>query len=68
MKPGNLSVAGETKKTIMLTYAPASALCGVAKLLTANAIRWCVCVYAKRESMSEYGGAFGGWVSVQTAI
>lgn len=44
MKPGNLYVAGETKKTITLTYAPASALCGVAKLFTANAIRWCVCM------------------------
>lgn len=42
-RPG-LSVAGETKKTITLTYAPASALCGVAKLFTANAIRWCVCL------------------------
>lgn len=37
---------GETKKTITLTYAPASALCGVAKLFTANALRWPVCVCA----------------------
>lgn len=43
MEPGNLYVAGETKKTITLTYAPASALCGVAKLFTANTLRWCVC-------------------------
>lgn len=42
--PGNLYVAGETKKTITLTYAPASALCGVAKLFAANTLRWCVCV------------------------
>lgn len=39
-KPGNLYVAGETKKTITLTYAPASALRGVAKLFTANTLRW----------------------------
>lgn len=43
-KPGNLYVAGETKKTITLTYAPASALCGAAKLFTTNTLRWCVCV------------------------
>lgn len=36
----------ETKKTITLTYAPASALCGVAKLFTANTLRWCVFMWA----------------------
>lgn len=36
----------ETKKTITLTYAPASALCGVAKLFTANTLRWCVSMRA----------------------
>lgn len=68
MKPGNLYVAGETKKTITLTYAPASALCGVAKLFAANTLRWCVCVsccvHTESESMSNCVGAFCTRVSI----